>query len=253
MLLNMFLTIVRKEITRFMRIWTQTLLPSVITTILYFIVFGAFIGSQVSDVDGYSYMAFIVPGLIMMSVINNSYSNVVSSFFSQKFMRAVDELLISPTPNFIILTGYVLGGVLRGLIVGGLITATSLFFVDFHIYNLTWVILLFVLTSLFFSLAGFTNAVFARKFDDVSIVPVFILTPLTFLGGVFYSINALPPFWQVVSRFNPILYMINGFRYGFLGISDVNVFFSLGILVVFTVVMYVFNLVLLKKGVGLKN
>lgn len=249
----MFLTIVRKEITRFMRIWTQTLLPSVITTILYFIVFGAFIGSQVSDVDGYSYMAFIVPGLIMMSVINNSYSNVVSSFFSQKFMRAVDELLISPTPNFIILTGYVLGGVLRGLIVGGLITATSLFFVDFHIYNLTWVILLFVLTSLFFSLAGFTNAVFARKFDDVSIVPVFILTPLTFLGGVFYSINALPPFWQVVSRFNPILYMINGFRYGFLGISDVNVFFSLGILVVFTVVMYVFNLVLLKKGVGLKN
>jgi len=250
---NMFMTIVRKEIGRFLRIWTQTLLPSVIMTVLYFIVFGAFIGSQIRSIDGFSYMAFIVPGLIMMGVINNSYSNVVSSFFGQKFQRAVEELLVSPTPNWVILLGYSVGGVLRGFIVGFLIVITAVFFVDLPFYNIILILLLFLLTALFFSLAGFTNAIFARKFDDVSIVPTFILTPLTFLGGVFYSIDALPVFWQTVSKFNPILYMINGFRYGFLGISDVNIAVSIFILILFTAVMFFVNLYLLKKGIGLKQ
>ena len=246
-------TIMRKEVVRFMRIWPQTLLPPVITHSLHFIIFGTFIGSQVADINGVSYMAFIVPGLVMMAVINGAFQNVVSSFFSTKFMRNVDELLVSPVPNWLIIAGYCGGGVLRGVLVGLIVFFVSIFFTQPEIHNI-WIILMFVtLTSLLFSLGGFLNALFARKFDDISVFSVFILTPLTYFGGVFYSIDDLPGFWQGLSKFNPILYMIDGFRYGFHGFSDVNIWWSVAMLLTFTVVISVLCLYLMRKGVGLKN
>lgn len=248
-----FTTIVNKEIVRFTRIWSQTLLPSVITMVLYFIIFGKFIGSQISDIRGFTYMQFIVPGLIMMSVITNSYANVVSSFFSSKFQKSVEELLISPTPNYIIICGYCCGSILRGLLVGSLVTITSLLFIPLHIHNIGFVFVFMLLTAFLFSLVGLMNGIFAKKFDDINIIPTFVLTPLTYLGGVFYSISLLPPFWQKVSQLNPILYMINGFRYGFLGISDVSVFFGLAMLAIFVSILFAVNLYLLHKGIGLKN
>lgn len=248
-----FKTIVRKEVVRFMRIWGQTLLPSVITMALYFAIFGAFIGSQISDIEGFSYMQFILPGLVMMAVITNSYSNVVTSFFGSKFMKNIEELLVSPTSNLTIIFGYVFGGVLRGLIVGVLVILVSLFFTKFVVFNI-WILILFMFfTALLFSLAGLVNGILSKKFDDISIMTTFILTPLTYLGGVFYSISFLPEFWQIVSKLNPILYMVNGFRYGFLGISDVNVLFSFIMILVFTIILFIVNIVLLKKGVGLKE
>ena len=247
------MTIIRKELFRFMDMWTQTLIPPVITTVLYFLIFGKFIGSQIQDINGFSYIQFIVPGLIMMTMITNSFSNVVSSFFGDKFQRCIDELLVSPTPNYIILLGFSIGGILRGLIVGFLVTLISLLFVPLYVYNIFIIILFMVLTTLVFSLAGFTNGIFAKKFDDVSIFPTFILTPLTYLGGVFYSINSLPPFWQKLSTLNPIVYMVNGFRYGFLGFSDINVWFGVAMLVIFAIILWIINLILLRKGIGLKN
>ena len=251
--LTAFDTIVRKEIVRFTRIWPQTIIPSIIMMALYLVIFGEFIGAQIRDIGGVSYMQFIVPGLVMMSVITNSYSNVVSSFFSTKFQKSVEELLVSPTPNYIIILGYLCGGMARGIIVGAGVTVTSLLFEPLRIHNIGFVVLYISLTSLLFSLAGFMNAIFARKFDDISIVPTFVLTPLTYLGGVFYSIDLLPPFWQGLSRINPILYMVNGFRYGFLGASDVNVFLGLASSIFFIVLLFAANLYLLKKGVGLKE
>lgn len=248
-----YYTITRKECVRFLRIWTQTLLPSVITMILYFVIFGTFIGSQIAPIHGYSYMQFIVPGLVMMAVITNSFSNVVSSFFGSKFQRNLEELMVSPTPNWIIIAGYCTGGLLRGLMVGGLVLAVSVFFTHLVIYNIVLVLGFILLTSLTFSLAGLVNGIFAKSFDAVSIVPTFVLTPLTYLGGVFYSIDALPHFWQILSKFNPILYMVNGFRYGFLGISDVNVFASLLVLTVLCLGLLILNLFLFEKGYGLKN
>ena len=216
-------TILRKEVVRFTRIWVQTLLPPVITMALYFVIFGQLIGSRIGQMDGFSYMEFVVPGLIMMSVITNSYSNVVSSFFGAKFQKSIEEALVSPTPNYIILMGYVLGGVIRGLLVGLVVTLVSLFFTDLQVHNLLVTVGIVFLTAVVFALAGFFNAVFANTFDDISIVPTFVLTPLTYLGGVFYSISLLPEFWQGVSKLNPILYIVNAFRYGFLGISDINI------------------------------
>ena len=248
-----FRTIVDKEITRILRIWPQTLLPSAITMTLYFIIFGKFIGSQVRDINGFSYMEFIVPGIIMMAVITTSFMNVVSSFFSTKFMRSIEEILVSPTPNWIIITGYSVGGIFRGLLVGIIVLLISLFFTSLQIYNLAVVIVFILLTAIVFSLGVFLNAMLAKKFDDVTIIPTFILTPLTYLGGVFYSISVLPPFWQGVSLLNPIIYMVNGFRFGFLGISDMNVWIGFGMLIVFTVVLFYINLHLLKKGVGIKT
>ncbi len=248
-----FNTIVRKEIVRFTRIWPQTLLPSIITMALYFVIFGKFIGSQIGDINNITYMQFIVPGLIMMPVITNSYSNVVSSFFSSKFQRSVEELLVSPTPDYLIILGYICGGVIRGIIVGIGVSITSLLFEPLTIHSPGFVVLYITLTSVLFSLAGFMNAVLAKKFDDISIIPAFVLTPLTYLGGIFYSINLLPPFWKTLSRFNPILYMVNGFRYGLLGISDVNIFFGVGISLFFIAALFLSNLYLLKKGVGLKR
>lgn len=248
-----FKTIVRKEVVRFTRIWPQTLLPPVVTQSLYFIIFGKFIGAQVGNIHNVSYMDFIVPGLVMMSVINNSYANVVSSFFSSKFQRNVEELLVSPVSDWVILSGYVFGGVLRGMIVAVLVFGVSVFFTHPQVTNLGWIFLFIFLTAMLFSLGGFLNALFAKKFDDVSIFPTFILTPLTYLGGVFYSITSLPEFWQNISKANPILYMVNGFRYGFLGVSDVPLGVSLVILLVFITVLAAANLYLLKKGIGLKN
>lgn len=252
-LLIALLTIVRREIRRFTRIWAQTLLPPAITMSLYFIIFGTLIGSRIGEMGGFNYMEFIVPGLIMMSVITNSYSNVVSSFYSAKFQRNVEEMLVSPMPNWIILVGYILGGVARGLIVGCVVTTLSLFFTDLQIHNLAIVVTVTLLTSVLFATGGFINAMLANSFDDVSIVPTFVLTPLTYLGGVFYSISLLSDFWQGVSQLNPILYMVSTFRYGILGVSDIDIYTSLLIIVVFVVVLFSVALRMLAQGKGIRS
>lgn len=246
-------SIARKEIIRIFRIWLQTLVPPVIMITLYFIIFGGFIGSKLDSIQGYSYMAFIAPGLIMMAIITNSYTNTVSSFFSAKFQRNIEEMLVSPTPNWVIVLGYVSGGMTRGLSVGVLVSMVSLLFVRLPIAHLFHVILFAVLTSFVFSLAGMINGILAKKFDDVSIIPTFVITPMTYLGGVFYSISLLPQFWQSLSKANPIIYMVGGFRYGFLGISDINVWAGLGMLVLFSILLFSINIYLLKKGVGVRT
>ncbi|SFR42733.1 ABC-2 type transport system permease protein [Marinobacter daqiaonensis] len=251
--LTAFLTIVLREIRRFTRIWPQTLLPPAVTMCLYFVIFGNLIGSRIGPMEGFDYMSFIVPGLIMMAVITNSYSNVVSSFFSMKFQRSIEELLVSPTPNWAILAGYVAGGMARGLGVGVIVTLLSLAFTRLQIHNLPMIVLTVFLTSALFSLGGFINAMLATKFDDISIVPTFILTPLTYLGGVFYSIQMLPDFWRSVSMVNPILYMVNAFRYGILGVSDVNPYVALGMILVFITVLAVVSLRMLQRGKGIRS
>ncbi len=252
-LFTAFSTIVIREVRRFTRIWPQTLLPPAVTMTLYFIIFGNLIGSRIGQMGGFDYMSFIVPGLIMMAVITSSYANVVSSFFSMKFQRSIEELLVSPVPNWVILTGYVVGGMTRGLGIGLIVTLVSLAFTRLSIHNLPMMILTVFLTSALFALGGFINAMLATKFDDISIVPTFILTPLTYLGGVFYSIDLLPGFWQGVSMVNPILYMVNGFRYGILGVSDVNPFISLGMILVFITVLAVIALKMLERGKGIRH
>lgn len=243
-----FSTILIKEIRRFMRIWLQTLVPPVITVGLYFVIFGNLIGSRIGEMDGFSYMEFVVPGLIMMAVITNSYSNVVSSFYSAKFQHSVEELLVSPVPNYIVLSGYVLGGVARGLAVGAIVTVLSLLFTDLRVNHVVLTIAIVFLTSVLFALAGFINAVFANSFDDISIIPTFVLTPLIYLGGVFYSITLLPDFWVTVSKANPILYMVNAFRYGVLGVSDISVGFAFLMISLFIVIAFSFSLYLLNTG-----
>ncbi len=246
-------TIVTKEVRRFTRIWVQTLLPPAITMSLYFVIFGNIVGSRVGQMGGFDYMQYIVPGLIMMSVITNSYSNVVSSFYSAKFQRSIEELMVSPVPPHIILTGYVIGGMVRGLLVGLIVTLLSLFFTQLHIHHFLVIIYSVLVTSVLFSLGGFINAVFAKSFDDISIVPTFVLTPLTYLGGVFYSIDNLSPFFQTISLFNPIVYMVNTFRYGILGVSDVNVTLSLSLITIGTIALYFYALRLLTSGRGMKE
>ena len=246
-------TLVLKEIKRFTRIWPQTLLPPSITMAMYFIIFGNLIGSRIGDMDGFSYMDFIVPGLIMMSVITNSYSNVASSFFSNKFQRSIEEMMVSPMPNWVILSGFILGGMARGLGVGIIVTMVSLFFTRLTMEHPLLTILVVVLTSALFSIGGFINALLANKFDDISIVPTFILTPLTYLGGVFYSISMLPDFWQGVSMLNPILYMVNVFRYGFLGVSDIPVGWALAAIFAFIVVLFSVALVMLERGKSIRS
>jgi len=246
-------TMVRKETTRIMRIWSQTLLPPLITQTLYFIIFGKFIGSQVRAINGISYMAFIVPGLVMMAVISNSYGNVVSSFYGAKFQRNIEELLVSPTPNWVIIAGYVLGGVVRGIVVGFLVFLVSLFFVHPVITHWWAIIVFMLLSSVVFSLAALINGMYARNFDEVAFFQNFILTPFIYLGGVFYSIHSLPLICQKASLYNPLVYMVNGFRYGFFGFSDVNPGLCLVVLVVLTIILSVVNLFLFKKGIGIKN
>jgi ABC-2 type transport system permease protein len=246
-------TLVRKEVSRVFRIWVQTLVPPAITMTLYFIIFGSLIGKRIGAMDGFDYMQYIAPGLIMMSVITNSYGNVVSSFFGAKFSRHVEEMLVSPMSNASIIIGHVAGGVLRGLGVGLLVTIIALFFTRLQVEHPLIMISMVLLTSIVFSLAGFINAVFARKFDDISIVPTFILTPLTYLGGVFYSISLLPDFWQTVSKANPILYMVNAFRYGVLGTSDINIGTAYAIVLLFVVVLFSVCLVLMNRGTGIRE
>ena len=248
-----FETIVIKEVRRFARIWVQTLVPPAITIGLYFVIFGNLVGRRIGEMDGFQYMEFIVPGLIMMSVIQNSYSNVVSSFFSQKFQKTVEELLVAPVPNYVILSGVIVGGMARGLAVGAIVTTMALFFSDLSIEYPLITIAVVLLTSIVFSLFGFINAMFANSFDDISIIPTFILTPLIYLGGVFYSVQLLPTFWQVVSGLNPIFYMVNTFRYGILGSSDVDVYWAFLILGVFIVTLYSGCIWLLRNGKGIRS
>jgi len=248
-----FMTILRKEIKRYLRIWPQTLLPSAITMSLYFVIFGTLIGSRIGEMGGFTYMQFVVPGLIMMAIVTNSYSNVVSSFFGSKFNHSVEELLVSPTPNYVILMGYVLGGVTRGLFVAIVVTLVSLFFTRLQIHSYFVVVLIVLMTSTLFALAGFINAVYANSFDDISIVPTFVLTPLIYLGGVFYSMDLLPAFWANVSKLNPLVYVVNAFRYGVLGVSDVSLPFALGMILLFTVIAFSFSMHLLNSGKRLRQ
>lgn len=249
-----FQTIFIKEIRRFLRIWPQTLLPPAITMVLYFVIFGAVIGSRIGEMSGFNYMTYVLPGLVMMSVITNSFSNVASSFFSNKFQRSIEEVLVSPVPNWIILAGYVFGGVARGVITGTIVMLLGLFFVDLQIHNPFITLLAVIMTAMLFALGGFINGVLARKFDDVSIIPTFVLTPMTYLGGVFYSIEVLPEFWQKVSMLNPILYQVNAFRYGILGTSggiDIRMAFLVMALAILGLGIY--SLKLLNSGKGLRS
>lgn len=248
-----FSTIVIKEVTRFSRIWLQTILPSAITTGLYLLIFGSLIGERIGPMEGITYMDYIVPGVIMLSIITNSYNNVVSSFYGTKFQRHIEELLVAPVPNVLILAGYVVGGVARGVTVGALVTLVAATFTELEFAHPFLVILVAVLTATVFATGGLINAIFARSFDDISIVPTFVLTPLTYLGGVFYSISLLAPVWQTASLANPILYMVNAFRYGFLGVSDIPVGVAFTIILGFIVVLGTVALVLLNRGVGIKS
>lgn len=248
-----FWTIVVREVRRFMRIWPQTLLPPAITMSLYFVIFGNLIGSRIGPMGGYDYMQFIVPGLVMMAVITNAYANVVSSFFSIKFQNSIEELLVSPMPNWVILAGFVAGGVLRGVLVGLVVTLLSLFFTDLAVHHVALTVVVVTLAAAVFSLGGFINAIYANKFDDISIVPTFVLTPLTYFGGVFYSIDLLPAFWQNLSLANPIVYLVNAYRYGILGVSDVGVGTALVMLLLLAGALTAWALWLLERGVGIRK
>ena len=248
-----FVTIVIREYSRIVRIWGQTLVPSAVTAILYFVIFGSLIGRRVGQMDGFDYMEYIAPGLIMMSVITNSYANTVSSFFGAKFGKHVEELLVSPLPNWIIVSGYVVGGVVRGLMVGGVVTLVSLVFAHLPVRHPVLVVAAVLLTAIVFSLGGFINAVFAKNFDQVNWIPAFVLTPLTYFGGVFYSVSMLPPWARALSHVNPILHMVNAFRYGFLGVSDVHVGLAFAIMVGLVVALFLVALGLMNRGVGIRD
>jgi ABC-2 type transport system permease protein len=246
------LTLMKKELLRFLRIWTQTLLPPAITMSLYFIIFGKFIGSQINNIDGFTYMQYIVPGLVMMSIMTSAYSNTSSSFFLAKFNKSIEELIVSPMPTLIILLGFMLGGTLRGLMVGVTVLSISLAFTHLPVTHPIIVILMAVLSAMVFSLGGLINAVYAKRFDDISFIPTFVLTPLTYLGGVFYSINQLSPGWRAISVLNPVLNMVDTFRYGILGISDLNYVYGFGLVGTFFIILFTWARSLLNKGVGIK-
>lgn len=248
-----FLTLAGRESRRVIRIWKQTLVPPIITTSLYFLIFGKLIGGRIGEMNGVSYMQFIAPGLVMMTAITASYVNTASSFFLSKFTRTYEELLVSPLSSHDIIWGYIIGSMMRGGLAGILVMLVSLCFVSFDIHSWTMILLTLMMTTIAFALGGFINAIYAKTFDDVGIIPTFVLTPLTYLGGVFYSISLLPEFWQTVSKFNPIVYMVNGFRYGFLGVSDVPVIYTFGVLLIFIVVLYSIAFSLMEKGVGLRS
>jgi ABC-2 type transport system permease protein len=248
-----FKTLVTKEFIRVIRIWLQTIVPPAITMTLYFIIFGSLIGRRIGSMDGYDYMQYIAPGLIMMSVITNSYGNVVSSFFGAKFARHIEEMMVSPMSNATIILGHVAGGVIRGLLVGAMVTVVALGFTRLDVQHPLITFSMVLLSSIIFSLAGFINAVFARKFDDISIIPTFVLTPLTYLGGVFYSISLLPEVWQKVSLLNPILYMVNAFRYGILGTSDIEIGHAYLIVALFVIGLFSVSMILMNRGIGMRE
>jgi ABC-2 type transport system permease protein len=246
-------TLIRKEVLRVVRIWIQTIVPPAITMTLYFIIFGNLIGRRIGEMGGFDYMQYIAPGLIMMSVITNSYGNVVSSFFGAKYGKHLEEMLVSPMSNATIIIGHIAGGVIRGLMVGSLVTLIALGFTSLSVEHPLVTLSMVLLASTVFALLGFINAVFAKKFDDISIIPTFVLTPLTYLGGVFYSISLLPDFWQKVSLGNPILYMVNAFRYGILGVSDISIAYAYLIVIIFVLGLFTLNLMLLNRGVGIRE
>lgn len=248
-----FQTVLYKEVQRFIRIWSQTLIPPAITMMLYFIIFGKLIGSQIKNVSGHSYMQYIVPGLVMMSIMTNAYANTASSFFGSKFSKSIEEILVSPMPSYVILLGFMLGGALRGIVIGLIVILIALFFTHISIHNYSIVLSMALLSAMVFSLAGLINGIYAKKFDDVSFIPTFVLTPLTYLGGVFYSIKQLPPFWQTVSMFNPILNIVDTFRFGIIGVSDVNVMFGFLLVCLLFVILFIWCLILLEKGIGLRT
>ena len=253
-ILNSLITLSIKEIRRYLRIWVQTLVPPAVTMSLYFVIFGSLIGPRIGSMDGLDYIQFMIPGLIMLSVITNSYANVTSSFYSVKFQRSIEELLVSPMPNWTILLGFIIGGVTRGVLIGFIVYMVSLFFYPaFEVVNPSLTLLVLFLTAILFSLMGFINAVFADSFDDISIIPTFILTPLIYLGGVFYSINILPEFWRNISMANPMLYVVNTFREGMLGVSDVSIPFALGMIFSFIGIFTGICLYLLNKGIGIRQ
>ncbi|WP_246208927.1 ABC transporter permease [Enterobacteriaceae endosymbiont of Donacia vulgaris] len=251
--LIMFFTIYKKEINRFMRIWIQTILPPIMNISLYFMIFGKLLNLHIDKILGFSYIQFIIPGLIMMSIINNSYSNVASSFFGAKFQHYIEELLIAPIPTNLIILGFISGGIMRSFIICIILTIISMFFISLHIYSWLFFIIIVILTSILFSLAGLLNAIFAKNFDDINFIPTFILTPLTYLGGVFYSISVLPIFWQKILKINPIYYIISGFRYSYLGIKTVSLFLTINILFYFILILYLFTFILIKKGIGIRK
>ena len=246
-------TIVHKEYRRIVRIWLQTIVPPAITMTLYFVIFGSLIGRRIGEMDGVPYTTFIAPGLIMMAVISNSFGNVVSSFFSGKMQSHIEEMLVSPMSYATIVVGYVAGGVIRGLLVGGLVTVVALFFAELTVAHPFVTLSVIVLTSVVFSLGGLLNALFAKNFDDISIIPTFVLAPLTYLGGVFFSTSLLSPFWQAIAHVNPILYMVNGFRYGMLGTSDIPIAQAYAIILTAVVALFALAMILLKRGTGIRT
>jgi ABC-2 type transport system permease protein len=248
-----YLTIARREVLRFTRIWVQTIIPPVMMVALYFIIFGKLIGQRVGEMDGMSYVDFLMPGLVLMSIITNSYTNVVSSFYGAKYSRHIEEMQIAPVPDLVILLGFVTGGMARGISVGIAVTLVSLLFTEFRMYSPLVVLLVALLTSCLFSLAGLINAIFANSFDDITIIPTFVLTPLTYLGGIFYSIKLLPDFWQTASLGNPILYMVNSFRYGFRGSSDIDLSTALLVILFFIALLFSVSLALLSRGTGIRQ
>ena len=247
------LTILLKEVIRFKRIWLQTIIPPVITTSLYFIIFGNLVGSKIGTMGGVHYIQYIVPGLVMMSVIQNAYANVSASFFSAKFQKSIEELLVAPIPNYLIILGYISGGIVRGIIVGFLVLLTALCFTPMPIHHPGLMLLMTVLSASLFSLAGLLNGIYAKKFDDISVIPTFILTPLTYLGGVFYSTSMLPPFWRTLSLANPIVHIVDTFRYGMLGVADVNIRSAIIVTSCFTALLFTTCLYLLNRGIGLRT
>ena len=248
-----FTTLLRKEVTRFIRIWSQSLLPTAVTSVLYFIIFGKLIGSQLHNIHGFTYMQYLVPGLTMMAIMNNAYANTSSSFYTAKFSRSIEEIMVSSMPPYIILLGYTAGGALRGLLAGVIILLISLFFTRINIQHWWIVVLMAVLSSFVFSLGGLINAIFAKKFDDVSFIPTFVLTPLTYLGGVFFSLSQLPPGWRELSIANPIFNIVDTFKYGILGTSDLSFYYGFSLICGLFILMVVWSLILLQKGTGLRT
>ncbi len=247
---------IRKDVVRMFRIWVQTFLPSVITSTLYFLVFGTVLGSRIGEIQGVSYMTFVVPGLVMLAIVTTSYANTSFMFFASKFFaRSIDEILVSPTPPWLLIAGFIGGGVVRGILVGTLVLLVSLFFTGLHlaVYNLVVILSFAVLTAIVFSLAGLVNGIYAKSIDGINIIPTFVLTPLVYLGGVFYSIHTLPSWWSAVTYANPIFYLINGFRYGFLGITDVPLYISIVILFALILTLIVINLYFIRTGLGLRS
>lgn len=251
-----FYTMLRKDIVRMFRIWVQTFLPSVITSSLYFLVFGTVLGSRIGDMQGVDYMTFVVPGLVMLSIVTTSYANTSFTFFASKFFaKNIEEILVSPTPPWLMIAGFVGGGVVRGIITGALVLLVSIFFTGLHlaVHNLLIILAFAVLTTLVFALAGLVNGIYAKSIDGINIVPTFVLTPLVYLGGVFYSVHSLPEWWQTITYANPLFYLINGFRYGFLGITDVSLTISVSMLITMVAALVALNWYLIRTGLGLKQ